>query len=150
MRKWVSCISLIIIQMIVMSTIIQFHHHDTKGNIILAISVINCNNHNEHCSNTTTVDNHNHIHNNYTCDHNDTHKDCSGNKCITHFDDYQIAKQTSIALECFPIILLADITQRPIIQLIACINEHLSNIYQYAPIFKGVVYVRSLRAPPTC
>lgn len=149
MRKWESCISLIIIQMIVMSTIIQFHHHDTNGNIILAISVINCNNHNEHCSNTN-VDNHNHIHNNYTCDHNDTHKDCSGNKCITHFDDYQIAKQTSIALECFPIILLADITQRPTIQLIACINEHLSNIYQYAPIFKGVVYVRSLRAPPTC
>ncbi len=134
--------------MIVLSSIIQFHHHDENGRIIFAITTISCD----------ETNNSNHEHTGISigcchCEHNEhnEHNCDTGEECSAHLGDFQATKQTSITIDSHPTLLLYTV-----------FYEHEINThYQYfdtekrsfdttPPIRKGVISPNGLRAPPYC
>lgn len=142
MKKFFSGISIIVILMIVMSSIIQFHHHDKNGNIIFAVTTITCNG---------NVHNHSHSkHSNCCgCEHHHDHDCGTGENCSAHLGDYQATKQTNLTIDDSPTILLfASITDSEI--RILNNSEFCTYITfdKNTTIVEGVTSGLSLRAPP--
>lgn len=145
MKRYFSGISIVVMLMIVLSSIIQFHHHDDKGNIIFAVSAI--------CHNEIDHEKHNAggiLSGCCHCEH-DEHDCGSGNECSAHLGDYQATKQTSISIDNHPTLLLYAIFYEPEINTLNRYYISENSYFDVAPpIVEGVFNSVGLRAPPYC
>lgn len=145
MKRCFSGISIIVLLMIVLSSIIQFHHHDETGRIIFAITTI--------CCDETNNSNQGHIGISIGCCHceHNEHNCDTGEECSAHLGDFQATKQTSIAIDNSPTLLLYAIFYEPenntLNQDYDTENSHFDTT---PPINKGVISPNGLRAPPYC
>lgn len=102
MNKWFSGISIVVMLVVVASSVIQFHHHDDEGNIIWGVTSLLCGSH----SNDDACGHKHHLpteHGGHCCCGNHQGHSCgTGDNCTVHLGDYQIAKQTSLSLDDFP------------------------------------------------
>ena len=148
MKRCFSGISIIVLLMIVLSSIIQFHHHDKTGRIIFAITTICCNETNDH--------NHEHSEIFLGCCHCEHHEhnnhDCGSKEdCSAHLGDFQATKQTSLIIDSHPTLLLCAIFYEPEINTLNQYYGTESCFFDTTPpITKGAISPNGLRAPPYC
>ncbi len=134
--------------MIVLSSIIQFHHHDETGRIIFAITTI--------CSHET--DSHNNEHAGIIlgcchCKHHEhnSHDRDSSDDCSAHLGDFQATKQTSLIIYNHATLLLYAIFYESEVNTLSQYYDTKSYHFDTTlPITKGVISPNGLRAPPYC
>ena len=143
MNKWLSSISTVLILMIVMCSIIQFHHHcEYEGpKFTIALS-----HHHNNLSNITHDHYNNDFSNHCCCNHknNESNKNCSA-----HIGVFQISKQNHIFSKEYPITLfdvaIAETTTTINLKYKKNSNKLFS---KKIPINSITQDVESLRAPP--
>ena len=128
-------------QMIVFSSVIQFHHHDEKGNIVFAVTAL-CGHVAHHQDGNTCC------HSDHKCHDNDCQ---SSDKCSAHLGDYQATKQNDFSIEEFPTIQLHAILSVSIksVDFFASVLQ-IIEIEEYTTSADGVYSMAALRAPPVC
>ena len=132
--------------MIVMSSIIQFHHHSGNGNLEFPTATISLHNVDEdiidHCHNHTNKNQSTHC----CCNHQNNE---SNNNCSAHIGEYHISKLKSIFSKTFPILLFDVLISESTINATSNLSYSSSNIFSKdIPINSIIQDVESLRAPP--